>query len=600
MKIVLCALFISFACIFLVKPVYAQVAPTPSINQDQDSASQSANSTQESSNFVTFLVGLLKDFDKTAGGGLVFTTPDVLAGDITLPGGGSFPGFQTFRDVFQLIGISVVAIILAVMGANIFLDDGQFQLKPLVTRLLLTGGMFIALPIIMSLTIQATNLLNNQILTLGAQTPTSINYSQLPVQILQDIGNAIITNQSPASIFFPNVQISLFNNFIQSAALFLFESFVLLFTLLFFLIAFVFILFQFIIRFVSLLFLSILYPLVIPFMLSAKTQGVVKAYLMAWVSFLIHQPAFILGFMIVFRIFTSLLSNQGATLGMLVLYAGALFFLGGVNVLITRIFGEPWTAIGTNVQAAVVAAGIGETAGKFKQGFLGGSVNGLSSLAGRKASQSMGFLPQGRGGFSLTRKYKTKDQSNNNNSDMSGSNPQPSGSSPAGQQNNRGGKGKQVSMPTLTQELNNRGIGVAVVNKKSGKVNIPKTTGWTYMDQRSGLKTTYFSKDDALKDGRKENQLKQSTISGTYSDYSLFSGKGNPNPYNSYATRMKNKNGFKGESHATFTSDEKWMNDHLTLAKDKLDKDGVQGVIGKRWGNNDGKTKDRIIRIYSK
>jgi hypothetical protein len=154
--------------------------------------------------------------------------------------------------------------------------------------------------------------------------------------------------------------------------------------------------------------------------------------------------------------------------------------------------------------------------------------------------------------------------------------------------------------PTLSQELQERGIGVAMINKRNGTVAIPATRGWTHINQATGLKTTYFSLADALKDGRSKSQMKQTTISGTYSDYSQFSGIGNPNPYNSYATRMKNKNGFTGESHATFTSDEKWMNDHLTLAKVKHDTDGVQGIIGKRFGNNNGKTKERIIRIYSK
>lgn len=100
MKIVLCTLLLILSCTYLVKPVYAQVSPTPSVNQDQNSASQSANQTIEASQFISFLTGILQDLDKTAGGGLVFTTPDVLAGTITLPGGGSFPGFQTFSGCF--------------------------------------------------------------------------------------------------------------------------------------------------------------------------------------------------------------------------------------------------------------------------------------------------------------------------------------------------------------------------------------------------------------------------------------------------------------------------------------------------------------------
>src|SRR5205823_5166441 len=99
----------------------------------------------------------------------------------------------------------------------------------------------------------------------------------------------------------------------------------------FFLIGFLYIVFQAMIRFISLLFLSVKFPLVLTFALSERTENITNTFFKTWFTFLIQQPAFVLGFAIVSSILGSILTVHGGSMGTLFLFSGALIFLGGVN-----------------------------------------------------------------------------------------------------------------------------------------------------------------------------------------------------------------------------------------------------------------------------
>src|SRR5436309_3350733 len=83
---------------------------------------------------------------------------------------------------------------------------------------------------------------------------------------------------------------------------------------LFFLIGFLFIAFQFVIRFAFLLFLSVLFPIAIPFAISEKTEGITNTYFKTWFMFLIHQPAFALGYVLAIGFLQAILKTNGASL----------------------------------------------------------------------------------------------------------------------------------------------------------------------------------------------------------------------------------------------------------------------------------------------
>ena len=141
------------------------------------------------------------------------------------------------------------------------------------------------------------------------------------------------------------------------------------------------------------LFLGVLYPVILPFALSEKTEGIVLMFFKSWFTFLIAQPAFVLGFAIATDIFDSLLKAKGPSVGLLFFYTGFLFFLGGVNVLVGRMFGDFWGTFSNNMQALIATRAttstISSTAGGFRQLLTKGSgIQLLSQELGKGRGQT--------------------------------------------------------------------------------------------------------------------------------------------------------------------------------------------------------------------
>ena len=404
--------------------------------------------------------------------------------------------------------------------------------------------------------------------------------------------NELKSGANPAIFGLPTVtSINLISDLVGSLGSMVFQIFVFLLTIFIFLLGMFFILFQFVIRFASLLFLSLLYPLVAPFALSKKTEGVVTSYLMAWVSFLIHQPAFILGYVVSLDMLNALLAKQGPSLGLLILYTGMLFFLGGINGLINRIFGNPWTALATNTHAAIIGAIIPESVSKFKQGMMGGGSGSIRSFAGRSFGERIGFLSS-RGSESQTSSKQSAEGRTTSQITF-----QPA---PVQEKATVNGSSPTSSLPQFTKEIQQKGVDAALVNQQQGLVKINNAKGVAYTDQKTGLTTKYFSQEDALRDGRKKAELRPTTIAGNVIDASTFSMT-HPSPHNKYVTQKAKQMGLKVNPHITGMSSEDRVNSFLDLGKDKFQQDGISGVMVKRYGNNNGiQTKSRIIRIYTK
>jgi hypothetical protein len=116
-----------------------------------------------------------------------------------------------------------------------------------------------------------------------------------------------------------------------------------------------------------------------------------------WFTFLIQQPAFVLGFAIVSSILGSLLKAHGGSIGTLFLFSGSLIFLGGVNILVGKIFGDGWSLVTANYQSMVAGSTINRfnisSLNEIKRGAVTGRPSSIRSYAGYYIGKKIGLLP---------------------------------------------------------------------------------------------------------------------------------------------------------------------------------------------------------------
>jgi len=369
-----------------------------------------------------------------------------------------------------------------------------------------------------------------------------------------------------------------------------------------------FIIMQFILRFISLLFLSLIFPLVIPFILSEKTEGILNNYFKIWFTFLIHQPAFALGYVMVMVIVRSMFLNGGASISLLLIYTGSLFFLGTVNILAARIFADSWVALGASFEAGAIAKAIPFSIGssyKWGKDRIKGlkDLKGVQSLSKRTPNAAYvtpAVVPAEYGGGMLnegTRSGRTF----YGNSPANTSNMPPAGmvqpveeasvvsSAPQGSRSYAG---------SFTRELNRKGFATSVVDKKQGIVSA-SGTGYSYYDKKNDLSYTYLSKKDALATGISENQITEKALSKrNYIDLSQF--KKGENPYNAAATKRAMSLGYDSNyAHVTRRSDGVTIKHHLEMNREKFSELGIDGVISKHWDNHNGRAKQETTRIIT-
>ncbi|MGH7202964.1 MAG: hypothetical protein ACREHC_00800 [Candidatus Levyibacteriota bacterium] len=399
MKILYIGLLLIFSGLTLVRPASAQTISIPpsDVSQQASGSSSSITTKSDANDTIPIIKNFVSSTDKLLGG-FIFFTPDVFATTVMLKDGTVLPGLSTYRDIFYAISIPIVAIAIAFFALRRLNDDTPFAFKALLSKLLLVAVLFIITPTLLSYSIQANNLLVQKI-------TSEQKFSQFITNFLDNEQQQIQKGADPQEFGIPNTQPTFFGGIVQSFWKFLLQSALFLIALFFFLIGILFIAFQFIIRFASLLFLSVLFPIAIPFALSEKTEGITNMYFKTWFTFLIHQPAFALGYMLATGFLSAILSTNGASLGMLFFYSGFLFFLGGVNTLVASIFGSSWTAIGSNVAASILTAPFGKSANEFKRGVMGPNTTSISNMAGQQVRRGLGAV---RSKFA---KYKTTDGS---------------------------------------------------------------------------------------------------------------------------------------------------------------------------------------------
>lgn len=556
----------------LTVPRVAAQAETP-IPQSVPQSSNEFTVQDEPSSIITLLKNFVEGFDSLLGG-FIFYTPDPLASTITLKDHSEIPGVAKYRNIFYQIAIPILAIIIAGIAITKLGSDNTQQLKSFAIRFLIVIVLFITVPSVLSYSIQFNNLLVEKI-SVTQQFTSFLNeyFDKAQEQINQ--------NQDSEKYGIPSFDMSLKSGIFHSLGKFIVQVFLFALTFLFLLCGFLYLGFQFVIRFASLLFLGVIYPIVIPFALSQRTEGVVYSFFKSWFTFLIQQPAFVLGFSIATDIFTSILKAQGPSVGMLFFYTGFLFFLGGVNMLVARIFGDIWSTMSTNMLAAIstraVSSPVRSTIGDFKRGLVGGS---LSNNFGRYIHNS------------VTKKKQTDDPNSPPSNEGGSNHPKNNWEIPPDLIKTNSGK----VTPPFSQKLSDKGLTIEAENPKQGVVSVSGET-YTYHDSKSGLTSYYPTRFEAIQDGIPEGKLQRTTLDrAQFIDLSSFHAK-NPNPHNFNAMQEAKKNG-KDLNYAYINkaSPPQRVKHFLELSKARNEVYGIKGVIVERQAKQGS---DQIIRMYS-
>jgi len=553
--------------------------PTPSPNPIQIQWMNEFSVDNQPSEVISLLKNFLTGFDSFLGG-FVFYTPNPLGSKIILKDNTEIPGITKYRDMFNQIAIPALAIIIAAIAISKIGSDNMQDLKSFALRFLITIVLFITVPSILQYSVQANNLLVNKISTTQS-TITFIN------DYLDQSQAKISSGTSSEQFGIPSFDISLRAGIFKSLGKFIVQILLFAITFIFLLCGFLYIGFQFVIRFATLLFLGVLYPIVIPFALSQRTEGIVHSFFKIWFTALIQQPAFVLGFAIASDIFTSILTSKGPSVGMLFFFTGFLFFLGGVNMLVARIFGDAWTAMGINMQSAMayrgVTAPIKSVARDFKGGLIGGSIAGM---AGREIKNKLTKRNIDYGNSNSSAKEENENSKiNDNNGGENNHNMHYEAS------NNQG-----HLIPRFSQNLANRGLQVKMENNKQGIVSL-SGDAYRYDDPKTGLISTYPNRLEAISDGVPEEKLNKINLQESrYIDLSSFS-KSSPNPHSFNAMQESKKQGFDiGHAYIDESSPPARVQNFLEVARSRNEAFGIHGVIVKRQGKN---TSDTIIRMYS-
>ncbi len=363
MKQLSCFLLAFFIFLFLNNQVNAQtVSPTPP---------QEANAEQHAAG-SSVLNDFFSGFDWISSG-LIFNTPALLGSSIKLKDGIELSGLGQYRTIFSDIAIPIFVLIISYIALSHITNDNTLQLKNFLKRLVFVVVLFIITPGILTYSIQFINLLNEKIIDKNAYNLATfvLNYVDS-----DNFRNLIKFNASPLSFFNQNTILQLI---------------VLVIAVGFFMIGFLYVVFQAMIRFIALLFLSVIFPLVLPFALSERTENITNTYFRTWFTFLIQQPAFVLGFAIVSTIMGSILSSNGGSIGTLFLFSASLIFLGGVNIFVGRIFGDGWSLVSSNAQSMIGNRAISGTASEVKRGAITGRSTGVRSYAGSFIGRKIGL-----------------------------------------------------------------------------------------------------------------------------------------------------------------------------------------------------------------
>lgn len=566
MKTIVVMLISIVTFLFVPRIALAEEAPTPT-PPPQVQYSNEFSVQNEPSSIITLLKGFIEGFDSLLGG-FIFYTPDPFADSIKLKDDSTIPGVTKYRNVFHQIAIPILAIVIAVFAVTKIGSDNTYELKSFAIRFIVVIALFITVPTVLSYTIQFNNLLVKQI----SETQ---NFTGFLNDYFDKSQEAIANNENSEKFGIPSFDVALQGGIFRSLGKFIVQIFLFAITFLFMLCGFLYLGYQFVIRFATLLFLGVIYPIVIPFALTERTQTIVQTYFKTWFTFLIQQPAFALGFAISTDIFASILQAQGPSVGLLFFYTGFLFFLGGVNMLVAKIFGDVWTAMSGNMIAAVSSRAVGTPISSsfkdFKNAAFGKS---LSATLGNKTRNLFASSKDSKSADILDQLPDVK---------------------PIKESTTYTARNKKPDSEFATN-LSNKGFGVTLENAKQGIVSV-SGGAYKYEDNRTGLTTYYPTMTEGVQDGIPEDKLQHVNLEkAPFIDLSTFD-KTNPNPHTFNAMQKAQKEGKEIDfAYVNKSSPPHKIKNFLELSQSRNEAYGIKGVIAERQAKNGS---DSIIRMYS-
>jgi hypothetical protein len=561
MKEIAISLVLFISLLFFPIPVYAQEAEN---NQPEIQYTNEFSVQNEPSSIIVLIKDFINGFDSFLGG-FIFYTPDPFAETIKLKDDSTITGVTKYRNIFQQISIPILAIIIAVFAVTKIGNDNAYELKNFGLRFLIVIVLFVTTPLLLSYSIQFNNLLVNEILPTHEFTGFLNDYFDKSQE-------SIANHENPERFGIPSFDIALQDGIFRSLGKFIVQIFLFLITFIFLLCGFLYLGYQFVIRFATLLFLGVIYPVVLPLALTEKTQNIVQTYFKTWFTFLIQQPSFALGFAITADIFDSILKSQGPSVGMLFFYTGFLFFLGGVNVLVAKIFGDTWSAISGSMLANISTR---STSAPIKSSLksLGKNISYKNFNKSFDNKGSNNFVSADSKGRNEIKEYNSLSKEDFNSL-----------------------RHKPSPLSAFSTSLTQKGFQVDQENIGQGIVSI-SGSAYKYEDGKNGLSVYYPTLNEAMQDGIAEDKLKKIDLNNqSFIDLSLFN-KSNPNPHNFNAMEESRKRGKElNFAHINRSSPPNKIKNFLEVSQNRNDAFGINGVIAERQAK-DG--SNSIVRIYS-
>lgn len=465
----------------------------------------------------------------------------------------SMPSTQKIINTLLALVVPFGFILISIQGFNFLVAENTAELKSFLFRVI--GGivLLIITPYILSISIMLVNQLSSFLM--GNSTLTEF-ISKFVESLESETPNNLF--QELLKNFF-----ELGNNGGINPLSYLYAIPVIIPLSLIFLLL-LYISFQFILRFLNLYFLSAVYPFTIVFSFHPKTTQIVSNYWKQWTTFIIQQPVFVLGFVIIKEVLFSLFDN-GLSLEVMIIFIGLLLFLGTISVFASRLWGDIYTAVANNVSAGIAA-------NMVKTSFIDKPLEYAGRLASIKSEQSLA---------GISKKYLDTE------------------STPAEESKSNTNKSPENApyKSQLAKEL--QGGGFSVNELPNGKIS---TSGNFYMDSKdnSAIQKLYISPQDALRDGVKPKNIGSQRISNlTLQDTS------NTKKIGSYNGGIKDYAG-ENSGHAknislNYKSTDNKVKENMTMARSYNFIKGVQAIGVKNDVQNGDKSilGDNIIKIHT-
>ncbi len=466
----------------------------------------------------------------------------------------NMPSTQKIINTLLSLVVPFAFILISIQGFNFLVGENTAELKSFLFRVI--GGivMLILTPYILSISIMLINQLSNFLLGNG-------NLTEFIVKFIDSL-----ENESPDNSFF-----DLFKSFLELgnigginplsylAAIPVIIAMGLVGLLLYY------ICFQFILRFLNLYFLSAVYPFTIVFSFHPKTTQIVTNYWKQWTTFMIQQPVFILGFIIIREVLVSIF-DKGLSLEVMIIFIGLLIFLSTIHIFASRLWGDIYTAVANNVSAGIAA-------NLVKTSFIDKPLEYAGRLASVRSEQNLA---------GISKKYLNTDSAPNEEAKEA---------SPAKNAE------KSIYQSQLNKEL--RGGGLSVNELPNGKLS---ASGNFYSDSKnnSPIQKLYISPDDAVRDGVNAKNIQSQRLSNL-----VLQDTSNTKSIGSYNGGIKDYAG-ENSGHAknislNYKSPDSKVKENMAMARSYNYLKGVQAVGVKNDGVGGDKSilGDNIIKIHA-